>query len=932
MGHAQHVPAQVIGERRFLDEREDEAAPDQQKQAPSAFSGARTDHDARIGRRFLWSFFRLTRLRANFYTRLKSSTAHAAWPTAPEAARSNRMSTVSRKDIRSEQPAQQTPVSGALKALLDECQRYMSARDLELVQHAYVLAEEAHRGVTRQSGEPYIEHPLTVARILAEMRIDAPGIAAALLHDVVEDTRFTLDDIRAQFGPQIASVVDGVTKFNAFENKKAVRAKPVPEEKKAQREKASLRLIPTGRENEEAASTEGQAAGEDKDAAAQSEDSTVTSEAPPRLHVVTDEEERRKKRIRDSHIKQQAETVRKVLLAMAEDPRVVMVKLADRLHNMRTLEAMTPAQQQTKAREVREIYAPLAGRLGMGKVKTELEDLAFKYLEPKKYQWLKEQVAEKRDQRKEYVDRVCTILRDEMDRAGIKADISGRPKHLYSIYQKIERLGVDISEIHDLIAFRILVDSVEDCYRALGHIHMLWRPKDGRIKDYIAQPKPNGYQSLHTTVFCLDNRLAEIQIRTHEMHRTAELGVATHWYYKESGGSALPRKEMLAWIEQLREWQKELSLGATEFVETVKDDLFKDQIFVFTPKGDVKELPVGSTPLDFAYRVHSAVGDHCSGARIVTDTERLITRMVPLDYELKNGEIVEIITNKNAHPTRDWLAVARSKHAREKILHYLKTTERDIDREMGQEQLERELRALGGRAIATLTEDEKSWLVEAFDESSWDDLLVAIAREKVRQHTVAVRLIEHVIEEQKARETPTDREARAAAEDSALLASLTPSVPAEKSRTAGVSVGGMSGLLTRLANCCAPLPGDPIIGFTSRGRGVVVHRKDCKNLRRYMEKNGERLIEVSWSAMPQQRYLAPIIITAQDRPGLMRDVATAVGELGLNMVAVGATTTPSARKAIITATLEIESLEQLNHIIGRLMKMKDVVNVERNLH
>ncbi|HEX6777170.1 MAG TPA: bifunctional (p)ppGpp synthetase/guanosine-3',5'-bis(diphosphate) 3'-pyrophosphohydrolase [Ktedonobacterales bacterium] len=929
MGHAHHVPAQVIGEQlSFLEEREDETAPDQQKQAPSAFSGAQPVHEAREERWFLWSFFSLTRLRANFYTRLKSSTAHAALPTAPEAARSNRMSTVSRKDIRSEQSAQQTPVSGALKALLDECQRYMSDRDLELVQHAYVLAEEAHRGVTRQSGEPYIEHPLTVAKILAEMRIDALGIAAALLHDVVEDTRFTLDDIRAQFGPVIANIVDGVTKFNAFENKKAVRPKPLPEEKKPTREKASLRLIPPARENAEAASTDV----EEQDSAAQTEESASPGEAAPRLHVVTDEEERRKKRVRDSHIKQQAETVRKVLLAMAEDPRVVMVKLADRLHNMRTLEAMTPAQQQIKAREVREIYAPLAGRLGMGRVKTELEDLAFKYLEPKKYQWLKEQVAETRAQRKEYIDRVCAILREEMERAGIQADISGRPKHLYSIYLKIERLGVDMSEIHDLIAFRILVDSVEDCYRALGHIHMLWRPKDGRIKDYIAQPKPNGYQSLHTTVFCLDNRLAEIQIRTNEMHRTAELGVATHWYYKEAGGSALPRKEMLAWIEQLREWQKELSLGATEFVETVKDDLFKDQIFVFTPKGDVKELPVGSTPLDFAYRVHSAVGDHCAGARIVTDTERLITRMVPLDYELKNGEIVEIITNKNAHPTCDWLAVARSKHAREKILHYLKTTERDIDREMGQEQLERELRALGGRAIATLTEDEKDWLVEAFDEGSWEDLLIAIAREKLRQHTVATRLIEHLAEEQKARETASDREARAAAEDSALLASLTPSVPAEQVRPAGVSVGGMSGLLTRLANCCAPLPGDPIVGFTSRGRGVVVHRQDCKNLRRYMEKNGERLIEVSWSAMPQQRYLAPIIITAQDRPGLMRDVAAAVGELGLNMVAVGATTTPSARKAIITATLEIESLEQLNHVIGRLMKMKDVVNVERNLH
>ncbi|HLW01662.1 MAG TPA: bifunctional (p)ppGpp synthetase/guanosine-3',5'-bis(diphosphate) 3'-pyrophosphohydrolase [Ktedonobacterales bacterium] len=825
------------------------------------------------------------------------------------------MSTVRRKE---HQQAERAPATGALKVLLDECQRYMSARDLELVQHAYDLAEEAHRGVTRQSGEPYIEHPLAVAKILADMRIDAQGIAAALLHDVVEDTRFTLDDIRGQFGAGIAAIVDGVTKFNAFEAKKAGPGQ------------SALRLITPAREGAEPGRAEEKASVEDGEGANPGEDSANAAEGGPRRRPVPEDEEHRKRRVRDSHIKQQAETVRKLLLAMAEDPRVVVVKLADRLHNMRTLEAMSPVQQQTKAREVREIYAPLAGRLGMGLVKTELEDLAFKYLEPKKYQWLKEQVAEKREQREEYVERVCQILREEMRAAGIKADISGRPKHLYSIYVKIERLGVDISEIHDLIAFRILVDTVEDCYRALGHIHMLWRPKDGRIKDYIAQPKQNGYQSLHTTVFCLDNRLAEIQIRTHEMHRTAELGVATHWYYKESGGSSLPRKEMLAWVEQLREWQKELSLGATEFVETVKDDLFKDQIFVFTPKGDVRELPVGSTPLDFAYRIHSEVGDHCAGARIITDTEGFVTRMVPLDYELKNGEIVAIITNKNAHPTRDWLAFARSKHAREKILHYLKITERDIDMQIGLEQLDRELRLLGARGTVALTEDEKTWLFDAFSEGSWDDLLAAIGREKLRQHTVALRLVEHLREEQQARETPTDREARVAAEDSAVLAAL-PAAPAEQKRATGLLVGGMAGLLTQLASCCSPLPGDEVVGFTSRGRGVVVHRADCKNLKRFKERNPERLIEVSWESLPQERYLAPIIVTAQDRPGLVRDVAAAVGEFGVNMTAVGATTVPSARKASITATLEIESLDQLNHIIARLKKMKDVVNVERDL-
>ncbi len=826
------------------------------------------------------------------------------------------MSSASRKEVPSQDASMITGATGALLALLEACQRYMPEKELELVQRAYLLAEEAHRGVKRQSGEPYIEHPLAVAKILADMRIDGQGIAAALLHDVVEDTRFTLDEIREQFGPGIANIVDGVTKFNAFESKKEGRGK------------STLRVISAGREAEERVAEGGQTPGEESSTSGAQIEGTGPVEAGTRTRVVAGEEERRKKRVRDSQIRQDAETVRKLLLAMAEDPRVVVVKLGDRLHNMRTLEAMSPAQQQAKSRETREIYAPLAARLGMGLMKTELEDLAFKYLEPKKYQWLKELVAEKREQRKDYVERVCAILREEMERAGIKAVVSGRPKHLYSIYQKMERLGVDISEIHDLIAFRILTDTVEDCYRALGHIHMIWRPKEGRIKDYIGQPKQNGYQSLHTTVFCLDDRLTEIQIRTQEMHRTAELGVATHWYYKQSGGSTLPRKEMLAWIEQVREWQKELALGATEFVETVKDDLLKDQMFVFTPKGDVKELPVGSTPLDFAYRVHSEVGDHCAGAR-VTDAERLVTKMVPLDYELKNGEIVAIITNKNAHPTRDWLNVARSKHAREKILRYLKTTERDIDLQVGLEQLDRELRALGGRSAATLTEDEKEWLLDEFEQSDWETLLIAVAREKLRQHTVAQRLLEHQEEVRKAQETATIRDAQAAAADQEVLTSA--AAPAPSREPAGVSVGGVSGLLTKLANCCSPLPGDEIIGFTSRGRGVVVHRAECKNIRRAKERSSERLIEVSWNTMTPQHYLAPIIITAQDRTGLMRDVAATMTELGINMAAVGATTMPSARKAIITATLEIESLDQLAYIIARLKKMKDVVQVERDL-
>jgi guanosine-3',5'-bis(diphosphate) 3'-pyrophosphohydrolase len=780
---------------------------------------------------------------------------------------------------------QQRPGELTLGTLLAETQRYMAPGDLETIRRAFALANEAHAGVYRRSGEPYIQHPLAVASILASMRIDAAGIAAALLHDVVEDTKYSLEDIRERFGPVIANIVDGVTKFNALEQKQAALGG-------------------------QAAGTAGLGNGENGGDGAGREPGSPVAEA--------EDSEPRKKRIRDSAVKQQAETARKMFVAMAEDPRVVVLKLADRLHNMRTLDAMRPAQQQAKAHETREIYAPLAGRLGMSLVKSELEDLAFKYLEPDKYQWLLSQVREEEEQRKSYVDRVCKILREEMARAGIKAEVQGRIKHLYSIYKKILRTGVDVSQIHDLIAFRILVDTVHDCYLALGQIHALWRPKDGRIKDYIATPKPNGYQSLHTTVFCLDERLAEMQIRTHEMHRTAEYGVATHWYYKETGGVSIPRREAMAWIEQLREWQRELS-SATEFVESVKDDIFQDQVFVFTPRGDVKDLPVGSTPLDFAYRIHTEIGDHCAGARIITDTERLITRMVSLDYELKGGEIVDIITNKNAHPSRDWLAIAHTANAKQKIRRYLKLHERDIDMQIGRERLDRELKSIGHRGIDSVTDDDLVWLAGEFKATSADDLLVGVGRDEFRAHAVALHLREHVQERENKPPAETKGDELPAISPATTRAPVT------------VQVAGMSGMLTRIANCCCPIPGDAIMGFVGRGRGVVIHRQDCKNLHRLRERQPERLIETSWSSIGQQRYLAPIIITAMDRTGLMRDVAAVVADVGINMTAVGSTTHQSTHTALITATLELDSLDQMRRIFTRLERVRGVVQVERDL-
>src|SRR5579859_6494368 len=469
--------------------------------------------------------------------------------------------------------------------------------------------------------------------------------------------------------------------------------------------------------------------------------------------------EQKKQRIREAQRRQQAETVRKMFFAMSEDPRVVLLKLAYRLHAMRLIaQNKYPVDQQeivTMALETREIYAPLAGRLGVSRVESELDDLAFQVLEPDKYAWVRDQVEAERKQRSAYVARVCGILDEEMQNLGLHAEVSGRVKHLYSFYKKlrhnagdVDRLEdlkktADFSQIHDLVAFRILVDSTPDCYLALGHVHALWKPKDGRMKDFIANPKPNGYQALHTTVFCLDEQLVEIQMRTFDMHEIAEYGVAMHWHYKDVGDRAsASAKELLSWLRKLADWQREMRAATSndsEFVEAVRDEIFEEQIFVFTPKGEVKDLPVGSTPLDFAYRIHSKVGDRCAGARIITESangntegDRLVTRMVPLDYELKSGEIVDIVTNRTAHPTRDWLNFARTAAARSKIRRYLKTHERAINIQIGRERLDRELKVRGAaRGVEILTEDLQDWLSNEYNGKSFEDILVAIGSDDI---------------------------------------------------------------------------------------------------------------------------------------------------------------------------------------------------------
>lgn len=776
------------------------------------------------------------------------------------------------------------PSRMTINDLLTETKKYLTPDDMEKIRRAYDLANKAHKGAVRRSGEPYIQHPLEVALLLAGMRIDADGIISALLHDVVEDTDCTLEDLRELFGPAVATIVDGVTKFEVLAGTKPVEA----------------------------------AAGESN---------VAVPPAPPSLVD--------KRRIR-------TETVRKMLLAMAEDPRVVVLKLADRLHNMRTLSAMSPAQQQNTSRETSEIYAPLARRLGMALAQADLEDLAFGYLEPEKYARLARQVDEEVKRRLPFINEVCRVLRAEMKRAGIHADVMAWQKHLASINRKLgdvpeELSGNELSQIHDLVSFRILVDTDYECYLALGHIHALWRPKDGRIKDFIATPKLNGYQSLHTTVFCLDNRLSEIQIRTHEMQRTADYGLASYWYYKERmsddehnksesgqddtvpGSWRLSYREMVTWIEQLRDWQQELPQSADEFVEAVKGDIFQEQIFVFTPQGEVKDLPRGSTPLDMAYRIHTDIGDHCAGARIITNTDvsgRLVTRLVPLDYELKSGEIVEIMVNRTVHPTRDWLSFARTAAARTKIRRYLKTYEREINLHLGRERLELAFKAAGFKGI----DKEIEALLMAFCQeeptastifkkyATLEDVYVALGREDL--------LVEQV--------TP-------------LLFERLPH-PERPDAAAGTAQDGQytdceGASLVQLAPCCCPFPGDTIVGQIIPDQGVAVHNSGCETLRRCKDRSS--IVEVNWQQVRPVSYLLPVTLIAHDRSGLLRDVAAVVADAGINMVSVTSTTNPSLRKAVITATLEITEdgavLTQMENILRRLRQVKTVVSVERSV-
>jgi guanosine-3',5'-bis(diphosphate) 3'-pyrophosphohydrolase len=698
-----------------------------------------------------------------------------------------------------------------------------------LLEKAYTLARQAHRGQKRNSGEDFIQHPLAVACILAGLELDTMTIAAGLLHDVVEDTNVTLVDLEKGFGPELALLVDGVTKLSRIEYK--------------------------------------------------------------------------------SKEEQQVENLRKMFLAMAKDIRVIMIKLADRLHNMRTLKHQTPTKQREVAEETLEIFAPLAHRLGIFKIKWELEDLAFRYLEPEKYYDLVERIAMKRQQREEYINQIVTTLSERLAAVGIKAEIAGRPKHFYSIYEKMFNQGKDLSEIYDLIAIRVVVDSVRDCYGALGTIHTLWKPIPGRFKDYIAMPKPNMYQSLHTTLMGPQGEPFEIQIRTKEMHRTAEYGIAAHWKYKEGKAGDKEFEKKLSWLRQLLEWEHDLR-DAREFMESLKIDLFSDTVFVFTPKGDVVELPAGSVPIDFAYRVHTEVGHRCVGAKVNG-------RIVTLDYQLNNGDIVEILTAKQSNgPSRDWLNLVKTSQAKNRIRQWFKKEKREENIPRGRELLEREIKKLGLEVSELLKTERLAEAVKRFNLNGPDDLLASVGDGAITPQQVVSRLKEDYRKDRKG-------------EEEALLeaAEIKPRPGAEKS-SAGVRVHGIGNLMVRLSHCCNPLPGDKIIGYITRGRGVSIHRADCRNIVYFNREEAERIIDVSWDQPDDASYQVEIEVTAVDRPRITADVMNAIADTKTNINAVNARSGKN-RRTIIDLTVEIRSLEHLNAVLQKVKRLGDVIDVHR---
>ena len=723
-----------------------------------------------------------------------------------------------------------------IDAILEAVKRYQPNADTDLIRRAYELADAAHKGQKRVSGEDYIIHPLAVAKILTDLQIDDITISAAILHDVVEDTTHTLDEMRELFGDEVAMLIDGVTKLGRIQYK--------------------------------------------------------------------------------SKEEQQLESYRKMFLAMAKDIRVIMIKLADRLHNMRTLKYMREDKQKRIARETIEIYAPLANRLGISNVKWELEDLCLRYLDPKAYYDLVESVKQKRQERQAFIDEAHEQIVEKLEEAHITAEIQGRAKHFYSIYKKMKRDQKDISEIYDLSALRVLVDSVKDCYGVLGIIHAMWKPLPGRFKDYIAMPKSNGYQSLHTTVICRGYPL-EIQIRTFAMHKVSEYGVAAHWKYKEAGKSVGATREYdqkMSWLRQMVSLQHELD-DPREYFEALKVDVFSDEVFVFTPKGDVVDLPKGSIPIDFAYRIHTEVGHHCVGAKVNS-------KIVPLEYKLKNGDIVSVITNKsNNGPSRDWLNIVASSETRTKIRSWFKKQRKEENIARGMDMMEKEAKHLGYVPKEILKPERLELLAKKLNIPQVNDLLASIGYGGITLNGILGKLIEmHKQDLQKA--TPPDI--------SQMLSELKQPLKNRKKKAShGILVEGEGGFLVRLARCCNPIPGDPITGYITRGRGVSVHRSDCPNLLNDMDFS--RVIEVNWDVGLDKVYTVQIEIVCNDKTGMLAELFALPAEMKVNISSLTAKTNKTNRTSIVNMGLDVRNSQQVAQIMTKIRRMKDVYSVSRSL-
>ncbi len=746
----------------------------------------------------------------------------------------------------STEPVTSGTPEGLFQDLITEIRRYHPSDDLSQIEKAYQIARAAHKEQRRRSGEPYIIHPICVAIILAQLELDKESIIAALLHDIVEDTDTTLDQVAHDFGDEVALLVDGVTKLT-------------------------------------------------------------------QLSVSTDK------------VEVQAENLRKMFLAMAKDIRVILIKLADRLHNMRTLEYMTTAKQKEKARETLEIYAPIADRLGISRIKTELDDLSLKYLEPEVYAELYRSLSSTEEERERFIKNIIAEVRQSLDNGGITAQLNGRVKHIFSIYKKMKTQGKSMDQIYDLFAIRILVDNVKDCYAALGVIHERYKPIPGRFKDYIAMPKPNMYQSLHTTLISSIGIPFEIQIRTYEMHRIAEYGIAAHWKYKESGSRKLEDREVdeaakMNWLREILEWQKEMP-DNKEFLSSVKNDfdMFSERVYCFTPNGDVKALPNGSTPVDFAYSIHSAVGNKMVGARVNS-------RLVPIDYIIQNGDRIEIITSQNSKgPSRDWLKSVRSSQARNKINQWFKSESKEENIARGKDLVDKYCKSKGISFSDVNKPEYIDVILHKYGFRDWEAVLAAIGRGGLKETQVMNRIFE---EQERTRQTEiTDEEVLSNVQDKTER-----SDSRRKASKGGIVVKGVHDLAVHFSRCCNPVPGDEIIGFVTRGRGISVHRSDCVNMMNLPENERVRIIEAEWQSAEEdssQKYMVEIKVFATNRIGLVVDISRIFTERGVNILAMTARTSKQG-KSTVTIGFEVAGTEELNTLQEKLRQIPGVLDIERN--